>query len=50
MRWCRFQSGGESFYGIVEGDNLTENIKDGDVVEIEVPTIGVLRNLVIREE
>ncbi len=30
-------------------DGATENIKDGDVVEIEVPGIGVLRNPVRRE-
>ncbi len=30
-------------------DGATENMKDGDVVEIEVPGIGVLRNPVIRE-
>jgi len=30
-------------------DGATENIKDGDVVEIEIPGIGVLRNPVIRE-
>ena len=31
-------------------DGATENIKDGDVVEIEIPGIGVLRNPVVREE
>ena len=30
-------------------DGATENMKDGDVVEIDVPGIGVLRNPVIRE-
>ena len=30
-------------------DGATENMKDGDVVEIEVPEIGVLRNPVVRE-
>ena len=30
-------------------DGPTENMKDGDVVEIEVPGIGVLRNPVVRE-
>jgi 2-keto-4-pentenoate hydratase/2-oxohepta-3-ene-1,7-dioic acid hydratase in catechol pathway len=30
-------------------DGPTENMKDGDVVEIEVPEIGVLRNPVVRE-
>ena len=30
-------------------DGATENIKDGDVVEIEIPGIGVLRNPVVRE-
>jgi len=30
-------------------DGATENIKDGDVVEIEIPGIGVLRNSVVRE-
>ena len=30
-------------------DGATENIKDGDVVEIEIPDIGVLRNPVVRE-
>jgi 2-keto-4-pentenoate hydratase/2-oxohepta-3-ene-1,7-dioic acid hydratase in catechol pathway len=30
-------------------DGATENMKDGDVVEIEVPGIGVLRNPVVRE-
>jgi len=29
-------------------DGATENMKDGDVVEIEVPGIGVLRNPVVR--
>ena len=24
MRWCRFQSGGGSAYGIIEGDTVTE--------------------------
>jgi 2-keto-4-pentenoate hydratase/2-oxohepta-3-ene-1,7-dioic acid hydratase in catechol pathway len=27
----------------------TENMKDGDVVEVEMPGIGVLRNPVVRE-
>lgn len=30
-------------------DGATENIKDGDVVEVEIPGIGVLRNPVVRE-
>jgi 2-keto-4-pentenoate hydratase/2-oxohepta-3-ene-1,7-dioic acid hydratase in catechol pathway len=30
-------------------DGPTENMKDGDVVEVEVPGIGVLRNPVVRE-
>ena len=30
-------------------DGATENITDGDVVEIEIPSIGVLRNPVVRE-
>jgi 2-keto-4-pentenoate hydratase/2-oxohepta-3-ene-1,7-dioic acid hydratase in catechol pathway len=30
-------------------DGATENMKDGDVVEIDVPGIGVLRNPVVRE-
>lgn len=30
-------------------DGPTENVKDGDVIEIEVPGIGVLRNPVVRE-
>jgi 2-keto-4-pentenoate hydratase/2-oxohepta-3-ene-1,7-dioic acid hydratase in catechol pathway len=30
-------------------DGATENMKDGDVVEIEVPGIGVLRNPVVKE-
>jgi 2-keto-4-pentenoate hydratase/2-oxohepta-3-ene-1,7-dioic acid hydratase in catechol pathway len=30
-------------------DGPTENMKDGDVVEVEVPEIGVLRNPVVRE-
>jgi 2-keto-4-pentenoate hydratase/2-oxohepta-3-ene-1,7-dioic acid hydratase in catechol pathway len=30
-------------------DGATDNIKDGDVVEIEIPGIGVLRNPVVRE-
>jgi 2-keto-4-pentenoate hydratase/2-oxohepta-3-ene-1,7-dioic acid hydratase in catechol pathway len=30
-------------------DGATENIKDGDLVEIEIPGIGVLRNPVVRE-
>ena len=30
-------------------DGATENIKDGDVVEIEIPGIGALRNPVVRE-
>jgi len=30
-------------------DGATENIKHGDVVEIEIPGIGVLRNPVVRE-
>jgi uncharacterized protein DUF2437/fumarylacetoacetase-like protein len=30
-------------------DGATENIKDGDVVEVEIPAIGVLRNPVRRE-
>jgi 2-keto-4-pentenoate hydratase/2-oxohepta-3-ene-1,7-dioic acid hydratase in catechol pathway len=30
-------------------DGATENIKDGDVVEIEIPGIGVLRNPVVKE-
>ena len=31
-------------------DGATENMKDGDVVEVEVPGIGVLRNPVVREQ
>ena len=30
-------------------DGATENMKDGDLVEVEVPGIGVLRNPVVRE-
>jgi len=30
-------------------DGATENMKDGDIVEVEVPEIGVLRNPVVRE-
>lgn len=30
-------------------DGDTENMRDGDVVEVEISNIGVLRNLVIRE-
>jgi 2-keto-4-pentenoate hydratase/2-oxohepta-3-ene-1,7-dioic acid hydratase in catechol pathway len=30
-------------------DGPTENMKDGDVVEVEVTGIGVLRNPVVRE-
>lgn len=30
-------------------DGVTENMKHGDVVEIEIPGIGVLRNPVVRE-
>ena len=30
-------------------DGATENMKDGDVVEVEIPSIGVLRNPVRRE-
>lgn len=30
-------------------DGATENMKDGDVVEIEIPGIGVLRNPIVRE-
>jgi 2-keto-4-pentenoate hydratase/2-oxohepta-3-ene-1,7-dioic acid hydratase in catechol pathway len=30
-------------------DGAPENMKDGDVVEIEINDIGVLRNPVIRE-
>ena len=30
-------------------DGATENMKDGDVVEVEIPPIGVLRNPVVRE-
>jgi 2-keto-4-pentenoate hydratase/2-oxohepta-3-ene-1,7-dioic acid hydratase in catechol pathway len=30
-------------------DGATENMKDGDLVEVEIPGIGVLRNPVIRE-
>jgi 2-keto-4-pentenoate hydratase/2-oxohepta-3-ene-1,7-dioic acid hydratase in catechol pathway len=31
-------------------DGATENMKDGDVVEVEIPGIGVLRNPVVREK
>jgi 2-keto-4-pentenoate hydratase/2-oxohepta-3-ene-1,7-dioic acid hydratase in catechol pathway len=31
-------------------DGATENMKDGDTVEVEVPGIGVLRNPVVREK
>jgi 2-keto-4-pentenoate hydratase/2-oxohepta-3-ene-1,7-dioic acid hydratase in catechol pathway len=30
-------------------DGATENMKDGDVVEVDIPGIGVLRNPVVRE-
>jgi len=30
-------------------DGATENMKDGDIVEVEVPGIGILRNPVVRE-
>jgi 2-keto-4-pentenoate hydratase/2-oxohepta-3-ene-1,7-dioic acid hydratase in catechol pathway len=30
-------------------DGATENMKDGDLVEVEVPEIGILRNPVVRE-
>lgn len=31
-------------------DGATENMRDGDLVEVEVPEIGVLRNPVVREQ
>lgn len=31
-------------------DGATENMKDGDVVEVDIPGIGVLRNPVVREK
>jgi 2-keto-4-pentenoate hydratase/2-oxohepta-3-ene-1,7-dioic acid hydratase in catechol pathway len=31
-------------------DGVTENMKDGDLVEVEIPGIGVLRNPVVREQ
>ena len=68
MRWCRFQSGRQVAYGVIEEntvievtgsrrsralwmgtDGATENMKDGDVVEVEITDIGVLRNPVVRE-
>ena len=30
-------------------DGATENMKDGDVVEVECPEIGILRNPVVKE-
>jgi 2-keto-4-pentenoate hydratase/2-oxohepta-3-ene-1,7-dioic acid hydratase in catechol pathway len=30
-------------------DGATESMKDGDVVEVEIPGIGVPRNPVVRE-
>ncbi len=30
-------------------DGATENMKEGDVVEVEIPSIGILRNPVVRE-
>jgi len=30
-------------------DGATENMKDGDLIEVEIPGIGVLRNPVVRE-
>jgi len=30
-------------------DGATENMKDGDVVEVEIPGIGILRNPVVKE-
>jgi 2-keto-4-pentenoate hydratase/2-oxohepta-3-ene-1,7-dioic acid hydratase in catechol pathway len=31
-------------------DGAPENVKHGDVIEIEIPGIGVLRNPVVREQ
>ena len=31
-------------------DGIPENIKGGDVVEVEISNIGILRNPVVREE
>src|SRR5258705_10436701 len=34
---------------LMNDDGATENMKDGDLIEVEVPEIGVLRNPVVRE-
>ena len=53
---CTFLSRMSQYLTLYPGDVLwmgtdgaTENMKDGDVVEVEIPDIGVLRNPVVRE-
>jgi 2-keto-4-pentenoate hydratase/2-oxohepta-3-ene-1,7-dioic acid hydratase in catechol pathway len=45
-QYCTLHPGDVLWMGT---DGATENMKDGDVVEIEIPGIGVLRNPVVRE-
>jgi 2-keto-4-pentenoate hydratase/2-oxohepta-3-ene-1,7-dioic acid hydratase in catechol pathway len=44
-QYCTLHPGDVLWMGT---DGATENMKDGDVVEIEIPGIGVLRNPVVR--
>jgi 2-keto-4-pentenoate hydratase/2-oxohepta-3-ene-1,7-dioic acid hydratase in catechol pathway len=45
-QYCTLSPGDVLWMGT---DGATENIKDGDVVEVEITGIGVLRNPVVRE-
>ena len=52
MKWCRSEI--SRYLTLYRGDvvwmgteGATENMKDGDVVEVEISDIGVLRNRVV---
>ena len=47
-QWVSLQPGDVIFTGT--GDQLTDPIRDGDLVEIDLPKIGILRNPVVLEK
>ena len=54
-KWCRFQTGDKVSYGRIDGDNVVAidgepcNMKPGDVCEVEITGIGILRNPIVAE-
>ena len=46
-KWCRFQTGDKISHGRIDG--APRNMKPGEVCEIEITGIGILRNPIVAE-